>query len=83
MASTKTNPRYEALLDRLNVIDEPTLASLCDVSLNTVQQWRYRGTSPAFISAGNRILYKLADVENWLSTKTQGDASSVFRGSDL
>lgn len=81
--ATKTNSNYEALLERLSVIDEPTLASLCDVSLNTVQQWRYRGNSPAFINAGNRILYKLADVESWLATKVQGDSSTVFRGGDL
>ena len=81
--ATKTNPKYEALLERLSVIDEPTLASLCDVSLNTVQQWRYRGQSPAFISAGNRILYKLADVEGWLAAKAQGDSATIFRSNDL
>ena len=81
--ATKTNPKYEALLERLSVIDEPTLASLCDVSLNTVQQWRYRGQSPVFISAGNRILYKLVDVEAWLSAKAQGDSATIFRSNDL
>lgn len=71
------NPNYSAVLEALKLIDEPTFAHLCDVTEATAAQWRYRFKSPAFISAGNRILYRLADVEAWLVSKVQRDALNL------
>lgn len=73
------NPNYNAVLEAMKLIDEPTFAHLCDVSVTTAAQWRYRYKSPAFISAGNRIFYRLSDVEAWLVSKTQGGEPEVFK----
>ena len=73
------SPKYDALLQSLKAIDEETFALLCNVSVATTAAWRYRYKSPAFISAGNRIFYRLADVEAWLVSKTQGESKELLR----
>lgn len=42
------------------------VADLFDVSIGTLAQWRYEGRGPKFTKAGNRILYRWADVEAFL-----------------
>jgi predicted site-specific integrase-resolvase len=45
---------------------EQELADYCRVALRTVQRWRYKGTGPPVLWAGNRPRYRKSDVDEWL-----------------
>lgn len=45
-------------------------ADLLRLRPQTLRAWRVRGTGPAFIRLGSRILYRHADVEAWLEERT-------------
>lgn len=42
------------------------LAAHLNVSVRTVEGWRYRGGGPPYIHAGRRARYLPADVNRWL-----------------
>lgn len=47
-----------------------TLREVCDylkVSPNTAYSWRSAGTGPRGFRVGNRVRYRRADVEQWIS----------------
>ena len=49
-------------------IPQRMLAELLDVSERTLERMRAEGSGPRFSKAGRRVLYRLADVEEWLET---------------
>jgi predicted DNA-binding transcriptional regulator AlpA len=57
-------------LDAVRVVDEPTAAQLCGVSLRTWDRMRSRGETPPFtrLSPG-RIGYRLIDIAKWLDAR--------------
>jgi excisionase family DNA binding protein len=44
------------------------VAQLTGLSVHTLSYWRQSGQGPKTIKAGNRTLYRRADVEHWLAT---------------
>jgi predicted DNA-binding transcriptional regulator AlpA len=57
-------------------IDEQELARRTTLSRTTLQTMRRKGGGPPFAKLGHRIVYRLADVERWISDRTQTRAAS-------
>lgn len=52
-------------------IDEDGLAERYLIPPRTAQRWRMTGGGPPFVRLGKRrILYRVADVEAWLTART-------------
>ena len=50
-------------------LDTEDLAKLIRTSRRTVIRWRVERKGPAYIKAGQRVLYRRADVEAWLESR--------------
>ena len=48
-------------------LTQKALCAWLDISERTVERMRSEGTGPRFSKFGKRILYRLCDVETWLS----------------
>lgn len=47
------------------------LADWLQVSLRTIQQWRYRRQGPPYVRLSHRqVRYAVDDVESWLATRS-------------
>lgn len=53
------------------------LAALLKRSLDTLKDWRTKGTGPAYIKAGRAILYPLTAVNTWLSEREAVNTAQV------
>lgn len=53
-------------------LTETDVARRCKLSTRTLQRWRYEGTGPAYLKLGGKVVYRLADIEEW-------EAESVTR----
>ncbi|WP_255396202.1 AlpA family transcriptional regulator [Kocuria sp. CNJ-770] len=47
------------------------VAEYLGITVGSLAQHRYRGTGPAFIKAGRRVLYRWSSVEEWLTANTR------------
>ncbi|MEW1835942.1 helix-turn-helix domain-containing protein [Microbacterium sp. NPDC079995] len=47
------------------------LASMLQLPQRTLDDWRYRGAGPAWLRLGKHVRYRLAAVEQWLSSLEQ------------
>jgi hypothetical protein len=54
------------------LMTEEELARYCRVSLATVRRWRYDGTGPPVLWAGDRPRYDRAEVDVWLRRRVEG-----------
>ena len=52
-------------------ISERELASVTTLSPRTLQLMRRNGGGPPFAKLGGRIVYRWADVESWITERTQ------------
>ena len=46
------------------------LADMGIANVRTLQTWRLLGRGPSYIKVGRAVRYRLADVEDWLTTRT-------------
>jgi hypothetical protein len=52
-------------------VDEAGLSEKYLIPPRTAQRWRASGAGPPFVRLGpRRVLYRIADVEAWLATRT-------------
>lgn len=64
----------------LGVVSETEFAALTGAQISTVISWRSRGDSPAYIKVGREILYRLADIQDFLDQRAaRGDRSTSTR----
>ena len=78
----QNNATYQKLLDEFHFIDEERFAKLLGVDPATCKAWRYRGSSPAFISVGSRVFYTKDNVKQWLLSKATGN-TPLFANDEL
>lgn len=78
----QNNATYQKLLDEFEFIDEETFAKLVGVDPATCKAWRYRGSSPSFMSVGSRVFYAKENVKQWLLSKAVGN-TSLFTNDEL
>lgn len=48
------------------------------ISVRTLANWRSAGVSPPFTKVGGRIMYRLADIEEWERKRTV-ESTSQYR----
>lgn len=46
-------------------LNEKDLAQRLGLSVRTIQRWRWAGRGPSYLKLGGRVVYRLADVEDW------------------
>ena len=49
---------------------------LC-VSPLTLRKWRWEGKGPQFVKAGRKVLYRLQDIEDWISGQIRRSTSDT------
>ncbi len=65
------------------LMTRPEAAEYLRLSHKTLARWAWAGKGPAFIKAGGKVLYDVADLNAWLdgqrrrSTSDPGDAETV------
>ena len=48
---------------------------MLDVHPNTLCKWRIRGSGPRYIKTGERVRYRLSDIEVWLGSRTYSNTA--------
>jgi hypothetical protein len=51
-------------------IEATDAAPMIGVNAATLKAWRRRGIGPPYVRFGNRVRYRVCDVEAWLSAHT-------------
>ena len=49
----------------LHHLSQHELARRLRLSVRTLERWRWTGQGPHFLKVGNRIAYRVEDVERW------------------
>lgn len=57
------------LLSDLECMTEADLCKILGIGDQTARNWRSKGEGPAYIKAGNAILYHKATVARWLKSR--------------
>lgn len=52
------------------MINTNQLAEKLKVSPSSINKWRKTGDGPPYIRYGRKVMYRLEDVEQWLSERT-------------
>jgi predicted DNA-binding transcriptional regulator AlpA len=52
-------------------------ASLYHQSLATLATWRCRGKGPRFVKLGRRVLYRRADLDDWLEQSVRANTGDL------
>lgn len=93
-AELPVNPRARELAESLDCMLEADVCTLARVSPGTVENWRKRGTGPAYVQFGRQALYPKAALRQYLESvaavtgrKARSDAkrgrAAVDRGPSL
>ncbi len=56
-------------------VDTRQAAELIGMSKRTLEKWRGEGTGPPFLKLGRRVLYSVADLEEWLRSRRRRSTS--------
>jgi hypothetical protein len=57
----------------LHHLSQYELATRLRLSARTLERWRWTGQGPRFLKAGNRIAYRIEDVEVWEAARLRTD----------
>lgn len=71
--------RLQTLVDSLECVTEADLCLLADAKQSTLDAWRKRGTGPAYVRIGNRVLYPRQAVAEHLKRLTHERAAPQGR----
>lgn len=71
--------------DNEKLIDTETLSEWIGETPNRLKQWRFDGVGPKFIKGSKHVKYKVADIREWLKSRTvqsttQADKLSFVSG---
>lgn len=56
-------------------LDEKAVAERWGISVKALQMWRLRGDGPVFCKFGNRVRYRLSDIEAFELAQTRTSTS--------
>ncbi|MFA1701659.1 helix-turn-helix transcriptional regulator [Mycobacterium intracellulare] len=51
-------------------VEAAVAAPMIGVGPDTLKMWRRKGIGPAYVKFGNRVRYRVADIEAWLDAHT-------------
>ena len=57
------------LRSEMGLLSQEELASVLDVKLQTLRQWRRLGRGPDFVKTEKSVFYRRSDVEKWISMR--------------
>jgi predicted DNA-binding transcriptional regulator AlpA len=58
--------------NELEWIDTKEVSKRTGLSVKTLKHYRLDGEGPPFSKIGRRVVYQVADVENWMNSKKRG-----------
>jgi predicted site-specific integrase-resolvase len=68
----------------INQLNQRQLADRWSVSERTLERWRWQGCGPRYVKVGNRVLYRLEDIEDYENanthTRTQLEPQPILAG---
>lgn len=53
-------------------LDTLEAATYLSIERSTLKRWRVTGKGPAYVRAGSKILYRVADLDDWLEAHLVG-----------
>jgi len=56
-------------------LDQLALAERWAISHRTLEQWRWQGKGPRFLKIGGRVLYRLADIEDFEAVRLHANTN--------
>lgn len=59
-------PAAAHLRAQLGVYTPDELASVLDVTIDTLAEWRSKRTGPDYVKLGKKVMYRTYDVEDWM-----------------
>lgn len=60
-------------------LNQIELADRLNISHRTLERWRWKGTGPAYLKIGGRVVYRLEDVETYELAQLRLRAASTAR----
>ena len=66
-----------------DLVTAPELARILRVSPRTLERHRANGTGCTYIKIGGRVLYRLADVDQWLASSCRLSTSDITRSATI
>lgn len=54
------------LRSRLGLMTQEELATMLDVTVDTLREWRRLKQGPDFVKTGKGVMYREIDVQDWL-----------------
>lgn len=72
-----------SLRSAMGLLSQDDLASLLDVKVQTLRQWRRLGRGPDFVRAQKSVYYRRTDVEKWISLNVVPTNRTADVSSDL
>lgn len=72
--------RINALAQSLDCIPEPDLCLLAGITESTAENWRKRGTGPAYVLMGNRYLYPRQAVAEYIQANVRERRARPSKG---
>jgi len=64
----------------LTLVTESEVSRLLQVSLARLRKWRVEKRGPRFIKIGSMVRYRLADLQQWLSSQPTGGDGTLASG---
>lgn len=60
-----------------SLLTQGEAAKLLRISPRTLERYRVDGTGPTYMKAGQRVLYRPADILTWLESRTYRSTSEM------
>lgn len=81
MTDTPYKPPTEAAAgvgnSRSELLNQREAAEFLRISVRTLERWRVEGREPNFVCVGRRRLYRLADLEDYITAHTVGSTAEA------
>ena len=75
--TTHVNSRNVWMSEMLKVLTSKAAAHVVGLSESTLAKLRLNGNGPIYCKLGRRVVYRAADLENWLQSRTARDTSDA------
>jgi predicted DNA-binding transcriptional regulator AlpA len=62
------SPERRSLLEKLGLMHESDVCTLCNVRSETLWSWRKDNKGPAYVKIGREICYRVDDLMNWIAS---------------
>jgi len=64
----------------IRLYSEKEAAEMLNISVKTLQAWRFKGNGPRYYKLGRCVRYKIEDLEDFLNNNAQNSTSGYGSG---